>query len=213
MPLHRWIDPAGFRDRVPPTPPTTPLLRSRPRAKRFDAAALVLCCACVDAKIEGVSTDLLLLEPPLAAKPGATLNIVFQALDAEGAGVPDQKLEVIITDLSRLTFVNAPAADHQVVSTEHESRARGVQIVGAAVIALAVPATAPAGSVTLVGSLEGERGGEIKTRSVTLMVEARPERDAGAAPPTPDAGRDDSDSGNLNDVEQPAIDAGDAGQE
>lgn len=172
----------------------------------------MLLCACVDAKIEGISTDLLLLDPPQSARPGETLNIVFQAVDAEGAGVPDQKLELIVTDRSRLTFVDAPAVEHQVVSTEHESRAGGVQLVGAAVIGVAVPLTAAPGQVTLVGSLEGQRGSEPKTRWVTLTVEGRAEADAGPpAPVDPDAD-DDPDGGSGKDA-APTIDGGDAGQE
>ncbi len=81
----------------------------RSKAIWLGAVLLAGMGSCVDEKVEGLSTELLLAEfPKSAIEPGASVRLGFQAVDGEDKGVPDQSVEVVITDLARLTFTEDP---------------------------------------------------------------------------------------------------------
>lgn len=187
------------------------------------ALMLPLASCIVDKKIDDDSTGLLMfdLTPSSSLRPGLRFDVAFQAVDAASSGVADQKLELVITDLSRLTFSDEPLVPHRVVSTERRIRANGVLLVGAAVVNLTVPSRATPGMVTLVGSLEGRRGVEAKTRWVTFTVtreeaespdsgttdggrslDPGPDKDDESVDPSPDGGStDESSASNVGEDE------------
>jgi hypothetical protein len=135
---------------------------------------------CVDDEMAGESAKLLLLESPIGpVAPGETLEVVFQAADEVGTGVPDQRLEVLVTDFARLRFADAPCVSRSVVLTGRHVEAGGVSVEGAVVLKLVVPPAAKAGRVTLIGSLEGKRAESSKTRWVEIEV-AEPKGEGGA---------------------------------
>jgi hypothetical protein len=147
------------------------VLESSRWATRVFALGAALLAGCVDPRIHGVSTSLLVASiPEEPLEPGESVVIAFQAVDDSGKGVQDQALEVLITDLSRLTFSSNPAANRDVVRTTGKEGVGGVLISGGAVLQFDVPKTAEAGSVSVVASLEGEKGASPKTQSVSLEI-------------------------------------------
>lgn len=153
------------------------------RRSRWSCVALILLAgACVDEKIEGVSTSLLIPDASeTVLAPGAKTKLAFQAVDAEGKGVPDQNLELVITSLDRLTFEAEPSTNHRVVTTSRAETFGGAILSGAAIVEFVVPNRASEGEVTIVASLEGKRGADPKTRwhTFTIAGEAIPIGGAG----------------------------------
>ncbi|HWA72257.1 MAG TPA: hypothetical protein VG937_07990 [Polyangiaceae bacterium] len=128
---------------------------------------------CVEREVVGTSTQLLLLDSPSTSlSPGASVSLAFQAADDAKSGVPDQRLEVVVTDTSRLNFNSDPSASRVVVLTGRHEAVGGVVVDGAGIVALTVPDSAKPGQVTVIASLEGQRGASSKTRWVTFEIDA-----------------------------------------
>jgi len=135
---------------------------------------------CVDQEQVGVSTGLLILSPSeQSLKPGATAQIALQAVDGNGDGVPDQAVEVVITDLSRLHFKDTPN-NRSVFMTSRSESTNGVVLAGAVVVGLVVPADAKPGAVAVVASLGGDKGATSKTQWANFDIETAGGGEAGA---------------------------------
>jgi len=147
---------------------------------------------CVDDEQTGISTGLLAFDvPPSSLQPGSTADLAFQSVDDNGDGVPDQAIEVIITDLTRLHFKDSPN-NRQVLTTDRSEKVGGVLLSGAIVAKLVIPADAKPGSVTVIASLAGDRSTSSKTQWVSIEI-GDVGLDAGNSPG--DAGPDASDAG------------------
>lgn len=99
------------------------------------------------------------------------MTVVFQAVDDDGAGVPDQKVELVLTDMTRLRFSEAEGTNRQVLRTQRKSLSDGVRLDGALAVDLVVPQDALPGAASLVASLEGPKADQPKTRWVTFDIE------------------------------------------
>jgi len=124
-----------------------------------------------------VSTALLIAKPlPDLLDRGGSVQVAFQAVNDYGAGVPDQALEVVISDITRLRFKVAPQSDHYVFRTGHSDRVDDVVLTGAVIVELEVPVSASPGTVAVTASLEGSRGSTSKTQWAGFAIS-----DAGVA--------------------------------
>lgn len=128
--------------------------------------------SCVDSRIYGVSAALLLQEGPSDSSltPGSETRVVFQAVDDDGMGVPDQKIELLLTDPSRLAIASAEGEKWRVMSTGRKLLSKGVVIDGGLEVVLTVPDRAPIGRVALIASLEGQKGAQSKTQYVSFEI-------------------------------------------
>lgn len=120
-----------------------------------------------------MSTGLRVVEPlPNALRPGSSAQLVFQAVDDYGQGVPDQRIEVVLTDLSRLHF-SGSTDNRAVLLTGRTEAVQGLLLAGSVVVRLVVPDEAQPGSAALIASLAGDRAGNsTKTQWATFSVES-----------------------------------------
>jgi len=138
-------------------------------------AVAALLAGWIDQEKFGVSTGLLSVPPAKSElAPGEHAEIAFQAVDDSRNGVPDQSVEVLITDPSRLAFAGDDAGSNRVVrATTRAELVNGAELTGAVVIGVDVPADAKPGTVNVTASLAGDRvGSSPKTRWVTLEITA-----------------------------------------
>jgi hypothetical protein len=146
----------------------------------------LVCAACMDAEVLGEALNVV-DAPSEPIEPGKETDIAFQALDANGKGAPDQDIEILITDTSRLGLASDVGANRAVVRTSDDVKVQGANLQGAVVVHFVVPEDAAEGEVSVIASLEGDRGGNsAKTRWIDLTI--RPAGGSGGAGGTSSTG-------------------------